>query len=139
MTLHMPPGVTRTLVGHAEECYPRECCGVLLGHHRKAVLKVVEALPVPNVAGALNRYAMSPASLLELERNARDCGLGIVGFYHSHPEGDAFPSAIDRDQAIPGTLHLILAMTGRGRSEQQAWMYRGDGGLEPVTLSTAMA
>ena len=137
MTLLLPPKVARNLEGHARKCFPRECCGVLLGKLKNSVLEVVDAWAAPNVAPDRDRFAISPSTLLELERKARHGDLAILGFYHSHPGGDTFPSKIDCEGAIPGSLHLILALNGRGSMEKEAWIHLGSGGPEPVRLTMA--
>ncbi|HET9232702.1 MAG TPA: M67 family metallopeptidase [Candidatus Eisenbacteria bacterium] len=135
MTLFLPQTVARNLKGHANASFPRECCGVLLGQDGRSVLEVVDAAAAVNVAPLPDRFVISPRTLLELERKARDRELCILGFYHSHPRGDTFPSATDRDQAIPGTLHLILSVNGRGAMAQHAWMHLENRGLKPVRIS----
>ena len=134
MTLLLPPKVAQTLESHAKQCFPRECCGLLLGTFKDSVFEVVDAWAASNEAPDRDRFEMSPVTLLELNNRARDRELGVLGFYHSHLEGDAFPSAIDRVLAIPGTLHLILAGHARGSPEQRAWIHLESGGVGPVRL-----
>jgi hypothetical protein len=38
---------------------------------------------------AHNRYQIAPIELVKIERDARRQGLGIAGFYHSHPDHPA--------------------------------------------------
>ncbi|ELZ96109.1 hypothetical protein C440_05475 [Haloferax mucosum ATCC BAA-1512] len=43
----------------------------------------------------------------------------IVGFYHSHPDTDPFPSDADREQASwPGYVYLICHPDGRATAHE---------------------
>lgn len=63
-----------------------------------------------NVAGdPLRHFEIDPATLIAAERDARDGGDPILGYYHSHPAGTIKPSLTDADSAAPdGRLWLIL-------------------------------
>jgi proteasome lid subunit RPN8/RPN11 len=53
-----------------------------------------------------------PAELVRILRNARDEGLEIAGFYHSHPGHPAEPSAIGLAEAHwPHCSHVITEVT----------------------------
>ncbi|HSF25409.1 MAG TPA: M67 family metallopeptidase, partial [Blastocatellia bacterium] len=70
---------------HGEETYPHECCGVLLGQmdgDERTVSAVVRATNTRSDA-AHNRYHIDPKELIRIQRQAREQGLDIVGFYHS--------------------------------------------------------
>jgi proteasome lid subunit RPN8/RPN11 len=76
------------LRGHGEETYPHECCGVLLGkseadgNHVRALVRAGNT----RTDSAHNRYNIAPVELIRIQRQAREKGLDIVGFYHSHPD-----------------------------------------------------
>jgi proteasome lid subunit RPN8/RPN11 len=46
-----------------------------------------------------NRYHISPAELIRIQREAALADLDIVGFYHSHPDSPAKWSSTDLDEA----------------------------------------
>src|SRR3954470_4958504 len=85
---------------HAVEDYPRECCGVLLGtrdrelRHVQQIVRCRNAHPSP-----ARRYAIEPAELITVQRDARDLQIEIVGFYHSHPDHPATCSKTDIEEA----------------------------------------
>jgi proteasome lid subunit RPN8/RPN11 len=61
---------------------------------------------------AHNRYNIAPAELVKIERDARRQGLGIAGFYHSHPDHPAQWSPTDFTEAHwLGCSYVITAIT----------------------------
>ncbi len=89
------------LRAHGEETYPHECCGVLLGRVEDEVRTVVKIVRAGNTRlDALhNRYNIDPRELVKIQREAREAGLDIVGFYHSHPDHPARWSPTDFAEA----------------------------------------
>jgi len=66
---------------------------------------------------AHNRYSISPLELVKIEREARKQGLGIAGFYHSHPDHLAQWSSTDFAEAHwLGCSYLITAVA-QGRAD----------------------
>ena len=137
MTLTLPDAERERILMHAETCYPMECCGFLLGMRQGDSLRVVEALPAANTASGRNRYRIAPEAALEAELHSRRRGLEVIAIYHSHPETGAFPSAVDRDEAIPGTVHVIA---GRGEGvELRAWALHDSRACDPVPMRSGTA
>ena len=67
------------------------------------------------------RYRVDDRAHIELRRVLRGVrpALSILGVYHSHPAGDAWPSETDVAEALyPDWTHLIVGLGGRtaGRS-----------------------
>lgn len=105
---------------HGEETYPNECCGILLGHTHVApnpnglpANEVIEAIRAGNTRtdSAHNRYNIAPQELVRAQRQAREKGLDIVGFYHSHPDHPAQWSPTDYAEAHwLGCSYVITAV-----------------------------
>jgi proteasome lid subunit RPN8/RPN11 len=58
-----------------------------------------------------NRYQISPAELVRIQREAMLAGRDIVGFYHSHPDHPARWSATDLAEAHwTGCSYLITSV-----------------------------
>jgi proteasome lid subunit RPN8/RPN11 len=54
---------------------------------------------------------MDPGDHIRARRQARNRGLDVLGFYHSHPRSPATPSATDRAEAwYPDYLYLIVSL-----------------------------
>jgi len=86
---------------HGEDTYPHECCGALLGASTPEGWQVTAAVQAGNTRtdSAHNRYSIAPLELVRIERDARQQGLQIAGFYHSHPDHPAQWSATDFAEA----------------------------------------
>ena len=85
----------------------QECCGLLLGRDDR----LFELVPCANVAENLeHNFELDPVELLSRHKAARDGGVPIIGYYHSHPNGRAEPSATDAAQAADdGRYWVIIA------------------------------
>ena len=64
-----------------------------------------------NVAADPSRnFEIDPAALIAVHKDARADGMPLLGYFHSHPNGLAQPSASDIAQAAPdGLIWLIIA------------------------------
>jgi proteasome lid subunit RPN8/RPN11 len=100
-TLRIPRAVFDQICAHGEQTYPHECCGALLGYSAPEGWRVHSAVPAGNtrIDSAHNRYHIAPLELVKIEREARRQGLGIAGFYHSHPDHPAMWSNTDFAEA----------------------------------------
>lgn len=100
--LTIPHALHASLRQHGEETYPYECCGVLLGQFAddgsKTVTRVVRAGNTRDDSPR-NRYHIDPKELIRIQREGRERGEDIVGFYHSHPDHPAHWSANDLEEA----------------------------------------
>jgi proteasome lid subunit RPN8/RPN11 len=116
---------------HALAVYPEECCGLLVGEPaspgRDAVV-VRQVWSAENVAERRqSRYAIAPEALLRGHHRAREKGLEVIGYYHSHPQRGAQPSDFDRLTAWPETLYLILSMAAGRVAEARCWHWPASG------------
>jgi proteasome lid subunit RPN8/RPN11 len=87
---------------HGEEAYPHECCGVLLGRFADDGGRVVTSTARcgnTRTDSAHNRYNIDPRELVRIQREGRERGEDIVGFYHSHPDHPARWSSTDLAEA----------------------------------------
>lgn len=126
----VPPEVLEAICGHGRETYPEECCGAILGHTREDVALVKQAERILNASREMRerRFSIEPRDYLRLERRAEELGLSLLGFYHSHPDHPAAPSAYDREHALP-FLHYLIVAVDKGRSgETTSWVLSEDRG-----------
>ena len=107
MPIEVSSKVIETLLGEAARAHPRECCGLLFGKGDE----IISAQPTANVHPEPSRhFEIDPRALLDAHRAARGGGRQVVGYYHSHPNGAAEPSATDRAMAAPdGAIWAIIA------------------------------
>lgn len=83
-----------------------ECCGFLAG--RDATISAI--LPAKNALQSAKAYEIAPAELFALFRRMRLEALEHLGIYHSHPQGDNSPSALDLERAFyPDAVYLIIS------------------------------
>jgi proteasome lid subunit RPN8/RPN11 len=76
-----------------------------------------------NAARRRDRYELDPREVLRLDKLAESREQEMVGFYHSHPDHPARPSATDATHAWPGYVYLIVGVSGDGDTETRAWLY----------------
>jgi proteasome lid subunit RPN8/RPN11 len=111
---------------HARECYPEECCGLLIGESVREPRRVVRCTNVQN-----QRYAKGESHLdashgfwiheQELEaalRRADETGEALCVVYHSHVDTEAYLSRTDLLAATtpdgtpiwPGVAQLVVSV-----------------------------
>lgn len=115
---------------HGERGYPHEVCGLLLGVLGAGDLRrVVELYPLENEReeSRENRYRVTGEAMFRAERYARRAALDVVGYYHSHPNAPARPSAYDLDHATwPGISYPIVSIAGGRAAELRSWALADD-------------
>jgi proteasome lid subunit RPN8/RPN11 len=115
---------------HGERDYPFECCGLMLGRFESEDRKtVVETYPISNAReedAKRNRFLIRPEELMRGERHAREKGLDVVGFYHSHPDARAVPSQYDLEHAWPTYSYVVVAVEKGRAVDLQSWEMEPD-------------
>ena len=113
---------------HGEETYPHECCGVLLGHFQGEDRVVSEVVRAGNTRDdrPQDRYNIDPRELVRIQRQGRERGLDIVGFYHSHPDHPARWSPTDLAEAHwIGCSYVITAVEKGNAAQTNAFVLGG--------------
>jgi proteasome lid subunit RPN8/RPN11 len=108
------------LRAHGEETYPNECCGVLLGKSVPGMGNQVQALVRAGntrTDSAHNRYNIAPLELIRIQRQGREQGLDIVGFYHSHPDHPAQWSTTDFAEAHWLGCSYVITSVEQGKAK----------------------
>ena len=141
-TLNVPRAVYEAMRAHGEETYPNECCGAMLGRPNGDGWKVVEAIRAGNTRtdSAHNRYHIAPVELVRIERSAREKGLEIAGFYHSHPDHPAQWSQTDFAEAHWLSCCYVITSVAEGKAaETNAFLLAGtseeDKRFEPQAIN----
>jgi proteasome lid subunit RPN8/RPN11 len=116
----------RDICDHGAQTYPNECCGALLGDARTGTIDHVLRLPNTTSEGPRRRFLIQPRDYLSAERHAAAHGADLLGFYHSHPDHPARPSAHDLEQAWPHLQYLILSVREGHPEELTAWRLADD-------------
>lgn len=145
----------QTLHAHAEQQYPEECCGLLLGWSESGesdgfAVRVEAIFPAENVwgepaspgaaAAALpskdHRYQIAPDFFLRSQTYARGKGWDIIGIYHSHPDQAAIPSDWDRQWAWPYYSYVIMSVRQGVVSDVQSWTLDEKSEFHPQKLQS---
>ncbi|HEV7466872.1 MAG TPA: Mov34/MPN/PAD-1 family protein, partial [Candidatus Dormibacteraeota bacterium] len=58
---------------------------------------------------------------LRAERGAREAGLEVLGFWHSHPDHPAVPSRLDTERAWAEYLYVIVSSSAGGTGDVRGW------------------
>ncbi len=85
---------------HCNAGFPNEACGILAGRDGRVekIYCMTNAKPGPAY------YEMDPEEQFQVMKDIRREGLAMVGMFHSHPAGRAYPSSVDVEKAYwPGT------------------------------------
>jgi desampylase len=133
MSLRISRQHIEQLLRYAELALPSECCGLLFGDdkHIAAVTWTQNVSKMPPT-----HFEIDPADLIAAERNSRGAKIGLIGYFHSHPNGHCRPSQIDAEMAVKdGRYWLIIANHG-----VSAWRAVQNGALhqtfDPVELDS---
>jgi proteasome lid subunit RPN8/RPN11 len=128
MTLRLSGRLLEEIRRHGESAYPAECCGALAGRIDGGGTKdVVRLEPAVNRRNDdPHRYLIAPADLRRLESELRAEGLEILGYYHSHPDHPARPSAYDTEHAWPWYSYLIVRIDRGAAAEAASWVLDDD-------------
>ena len=124
---------------HGAETFPHECCGALLGRDSVAVesgnseesetpREVLDLFPLVNRRddSPRNRFAVAADDVRNAEKAARQHGLEVVGWYHSHPDHPAQPSQFDREHAWPWYSYIIVSVMSGAPAEMTSWRLDDD-------------
>jgi len=104
---------------HGEETYPHECCGVLLGEFDNDGSKTASRIARCGNTRAdspHNRYHIDPRELIRIQREGRERGEDIVGFYHSHPDHPAQWSTTDLAEAHWFSCSYVITSVEEGKA-----------------------
>jgi desampylase len=118
------PPIRNHILRRASEEAPRECCGLLVGFVSNDGTAVpLDCQPTRNLSDSPDRFEIDPEGHFAIFRQAREDGWDIIGCYHSHPRGEAEPSAADRAGA--GEENFLWLIAGGG--ELNAFVHSGGG------------
>ncbi len=134
----LSPSVRQEIFAHACEGYPDEICGVLVGNSSgvdlAACREVRVAVRARNIETVRrnDRYQLDPADMARASALAREQGLEIVGFYHSHPDHPAVASVTDLENSSPwgGYSYPIVSVVAGVVADFRSWYREKDAWVE---------
>ena len=94
------------LTKYAENEYPIECCGLLIGRVDQGNIVIEEITPSRNIAKGDTRilFEIDPQIRINTQRRLRNSPQKIIGHFHSHPDAPPLPSPTDLNMAIETEL-----------------------------------
>jgi proteasome lid subunit RPN8/RPN11 len=144
MTIAISPIQIETIYSYAEQIYPEECCGILLGTIDGSIRTVIEVILtvnawqkpelVENLGDSIevlktknSRYTIDPQDIFQTQKRGRELHLEIIGFFHSHPDNPAIPSTCDRDRAWEVYSYPIVSVLQGKVNDFQSWVLDSQG------------
>jgi len=124
---------------HGEATYPEECCGALLGEATLDQRSVHAVIAIDNARAdeRRRRFLVTPDAYRRVEREAAGRGFDLIGFYHSHPDHPARPSAYDLEHALPWHSYVIVAVEAGRAGRTTSWVLSADRTqFEPETMTS---
>ena len=124
MAIVLQAQVDAAIRAHGREAFPHECCGAMLG--KDGVVHEAYGLPNTTEEGPRRRFLVRPDDYRAAEKRARDAGLDLLGFYHSHPDHPAKPSQYDLDHAWPSFSYVIVSVMSGADKALTSWQLNAD-------------
>ena len=127
------------IIDHCTTGLPDEACGILAGYGNRVekIYCMTNAKPGPSY------YEMDAEEQFRVMKDIRDSGSVMVGMFHSHPSGQAFPSSIDVEKAYwpgsqlpnyPDAVYVIISLMNRAQPVVRGFSIE-EGKVKEVSLS----
>ncbi len=132
MTVEISRRLLAEIDAVAAAAAPREACGLLFGDSDA----ITAWKPAENVAATPEtHFEIDPAALFAAIRGERAGGPRLIGYWHSHPNGDASPSPTDAAMAAPDGKYWLIFARGEATCWRAAERGSRHGRFDPVALS----
>ena len=129
----------QTMIDHCAAGLPNEACGMLAGKAGR----VEKVYCMKNSKPGPDFYEMDAEEQFRVMKDIRDAGLEMVGMFHSHPTGQAYPSSVDVEKAYwPGTqlpnypdaVYVIISFMDRAKPAPRGFSIE-EGKVDEVRIS----
>jgi proteasome lid subunit RPN8/RPN11 len=106
------PAAWQTMLDHAHAAFPKECCGIMIGKMEGEARHVTAAHACINVyqGDQKDRFLIDAKDQMRIQRDADAAGLDVVGFFHSHPDCDAYFSSTDLAHSWPWYSNVVMSV-----------------------------
>jgi proteasome lid subunit RPN8/RPN11 len=140
--VRIPDAIREALLAHARECFPAECCGYLRGAVEAGAPIATELVccrnaqedgehPTHPERGAESGFVIAGRELFDFARSFHT-ERPAVAVYHSHTNGRAYLSQVDRENARSGDApayqvqHVVVGVTASGTTEVAIFAWSDD-------------
>jgi proteasome lid subunit RPN8/RPN11 len=139
MTLIFQKTELQQVIDHCIAGLPNEACGILAGNDNRVekIYCMTNAKPGPA------SYEMDAAEQFRVMKDIRASGRSMVGMFHSHPAGQAYPSSVDVEKAYwpgsrlpnyPDAVYVIVSLMNRAQPVVRGFSI-AEGKVSEVSLS----
>jgi proteasome lid subunit RPN8/RPN11 len=130
LSLLLPKKLVASIREHAQEGYPNEVCGFMIGTTKAddEERTVKRIRPAPNTfdGNKRTRFTIHPKELLMVEDELEGTPDKILGFYHSHPDYPAAPSLYDQEHAWPWYSYVVVSVLAKKMQHLTSWRLTED-------------
>ena len=120
-TLIIPRTLANRLLGLAQHTPDAEICGLV----STTADQQYRVYSIQNIASPADRvFEMEPKQQIDAFRKMRENGESLFAVFHSHPHGQATPSARDLQQAtFQDALNIIISLGTAGVLDMRGYYY----------------
>lgn len=113
---------------HGRQSYRDEACGVIYGRSDDELKEVLDVQPLANSRDRHRhrRFLITSTDYRRAEARAYSQGMELLGFFHSHPDHPACPSAYDLEHAVPFFSYVIVSVSGGEPGEVRSFVMKED-------------
>ncbi len=110
--IRLPLKIVQQLLHHAQSSVDREVCGLIGGRDGA----VQSCYPVKNSdPNPQCKFTLDTAEQIRVFKTLREKDEQLFAIYHSHPQREAYPSAVDLALVnYPDVLYLIISLNTKG-------------------------
>jgi proteasome lid subunit RPN8/RPN11 len=122
--MHIESEPWASMVAHGRQTYPNECCGAMLGDVENGEKIVRFAMPLRNsfTGSQATFYELSKDDFLAADKEAGIRNLSVIGFYHSHPDCDAYFSSSDLERSCFWYSYVVISIKQGEFSHANCWL-----------------
>ena len=126
----LPAGMAEELLAHSRAEVPNEACGLLAGD----ASGIQQLYCIPNADASPVSYTIDPVGHFRALQDAEQHGWELLGTFHSHVHGPAYPSPRDVEGAAEPDWIWLVAGPMSGTAQIRAFRIR-DGGVVEEELT----
>jgi len=128
MSINISKQIIADMLKQAEQAYPAESCGFILGQVGKDQVNGHYYIACQNICqeNPERRFLIDPQIYQDVEDRADKDGRAIVSIVHSHPDHPDEPSEFDRRHAWPGLSYIIISVCNGQPNDYRSWRLSDD-------------